>query len=117
VEKRTVKDPTIPKVKERKKIMFYDSQDRQIKLKVRCNFDGITQSQFFRMMITGYIEGEDLIADYMNKCKEKYNIQGIQKRTKIKQIQKKTKSEEAKFSLKQGEIENIFDVIEQETDL
>ena len=112
-----MKDPTIPKVKERKKIMFYDSQDRQIKLKVRCNFDGITQSQFFRMMITGYIEGEDLIADYMNKCKEKYDIQGIQKRTKIKQIQRKKKAEEMKLSLREGEIESIFDTIEQETDL
>ena len=112
-----MKDPTIPKAKDRKKIMFYDSEDRQIKLKVRCNFDGITQSQFFRMMVTGYIEGEDLIVDYMNKCKEKYHIQGIQKRTKIQQIQKKKNIKDKKFSLKDGEIEKIFDTIEQETGL
>ena len=112
-----MKDPTIPSANSRKKMMFYDSEERQVKLRVRCSFDGINQSQFFRMMITGYIEGEDLIADYMNKCKEKYDIQGIQKRTKIKQIQRKKKAEEMKFSLREGEIESIFDTIEQETDL
>ena len=112
-----MKDPTVPPAKDRKKIMFYDSEDRQIKLKVRCNFDGITQSQFLRMMVTGYIEGDELLVDYMNKCKEKYHIQGIQKRTKAKQIQKKKNIQEKKFSLKDGEIENIFDVIEQETNL
>tara|TARA_R100000008_G_scaffold61641_1_gene38976 strand:+ start:579 stop:917 length:339 start_codon:yes stop_codon:yes gene_type:complete len=112
-----MKDPTIPKTKDRKKIMFYDSEDRQIKLKVRCNFDGITQSQFFRMMITGYIEGEQSVIDYMNKCKEKYHIQGIHKRTKSKQLQREKKNQEKKFSLQDGEIEDIFDTIEQETGL
>ena len=112
-----MKDPTVPSTKDRKKIMFYYSEDRQIKLKVRCNFDGITQSQFFRMMITGYIEGEGLIVDYMNKCKEKYHIQGIHKRTTAKQIQKKKNLQEKKFSLNDGEIESIFDAIEQETGL
>ena len=112
-----MKDPTIPKPDNRKKMMFYDSAERQIKLRIRCNFDGITQSQFFRMMITGYIEDEELIATYMEKCKEKYHIQGIQKRTKIQQIQRKRKLQNEKFSLKEKEIENIFDAIEQETGL
>jgi hypothetical protein len=103
-----MKDPTIPKTKDRKKIMFYDSEDRQIKLKVRCNFDGITQS---------YIEGEQSVIDYMNKCKEKYHIQGIHKRTKSKQLQREKKNQEKKFSLQDGEIEDIFDTIEQETGL
>ena len=97
--------------------MFYDSHDRQIKLRVRCNFDGITQSQFLRMMVAGYVEADELIADYMKKCKEKYQIQGIQKRTKIEQIQKEKNLQNRKFSLKDSEIENIFDIIEVETDL
>ena len=112
-----MKDPTIPKAKDRKKIMFYDSHDRQIKLRVRCNFDGITQSQFFRMMVTGYIEDDEFIVDYMKKCKEKYQIQGIQKRTKIKQLQKEKNLQNKKFSLEESEIENIFDIIKVETDL
>ena len=47
-----MRDPTIPSVESRKKIMFYDSEEHQNKLKIRCNYDGITQSQFFRMMMS-----------------------------------------------------------------
>ena len=112
-----MKDPTIPSASSRKKMMFYDSEERQVKLRVRCNFDGINQSQFFRMMITGYIEGDELICEYIKRCKEKYQIQGIQKRTKIEQIQKKKKNLEDKFCLNEGEKENIFDIIEMETGL
>ena len=112
-----MKDPTIPSADSRKKIMFYDSEDRQIKLRIRCDFDGINQSQFFRMMITGYIEDDELICDYIKKCKERYQIQGIQKRIKIEQIQKQKQNLNNKFFLEKDEIEKIFDVIEVETDL
>ena len=55
---------------QRKKIMFYDSADRQTKLRIRCDFDGVTQSQFFRMMLTGYIENDEHVLTYLKKCKE-----------------------------------------------
>ena len=101
----------------RKKVMFYESEDRQAKLRLRCNFDGITQSEFFRMMVTGYIEGDELIFTFMDKYKEKYEIQGQQKRNKIKTIRKKASNITKKFSLDEGEIESIFDIIETETNL
>ena len=109
-----MKDPTIPKVKERKKIMFYDSQHRQIKLKVRCNFDGITQSQFFRMMITGYIEKDELIFTFLNRCKEKYLIHGKQKRKVFNDLYESEKKINKQFVLGDEEIEDIFDIIASE---
>ena len=112
-----MKDPTIPSVEGRKKFMFYDSEENQVKLKIRCSFDGLTQSQFFRMMIAGYVENDELVLAYIKECKEKYGVQGQQKRNKIDQLQKDKKNTEKKFSLKQNEIENIFDMIETETNL
>ena len=112
-----MKDPTIPQLDDRKKIMFYDSSDRQTKLRIRCDFDGISQSQFFRMMITGYIENDEMIHSFLEKCKEKYKIQGQQKRNKVQHIQKKIKDLNKKFVLESEEIENIFDIIETETGL
>ena len=112
-----MRDPTIPDADDRKKIMFYDSSDRQTKLRIRCDFDGISQSQFFRMILTGYIEGDELIQSYLNKCKEKYKIQGQQKRSKIQKFRKKAESLNKKFALESDEIENIFDIIEMETGL
>jgi len=112
-----MKDPTIPDAENRKKIMFYDNADRQTKLRIRCDFDGISQSQFFRMMITGYIEDDGFINSFLKKYKEKYGIQGQQKRDKISQIQKETLSTCRKFALDNNEIENIFDILEREAEL
>lgn len=112
-----MKDQTTPSTEVRKKIMFYDSEERQIKFRIRCQYDGITQSQFLRMMVTGYIEGNSLIFDFLNRQKEKFNIQGKAKRNKISQIKKIEKKNIKKFLLDRDEIENVFDMIETETDI
>jgi len=112
-----MRDPTIPSPEDRKKLMFYDTPDRQTKLRIRCNFDGLSQSQFFRMILTGYIENDNLINDFIKKYKKKHNIQGQQKRDKIDRIRKRTEETKNKFTLGNEEIENIFDIIEMETDI
>jgi len=112
-----MRDPTVPRADNRKKIMFYDSAERQTKLRIRCDFDGLSQSQFFRMMMTGYIENDESILSYLEKCKKRYKIQGLQKRSKINRIQAKTDETIKKFALEGQEIENIFDLIETETNL
>ena len=112
-----MKDPTIPPPDKRKKIMFYESEERQTELRIRCNFDGITQSQFFRMMLEGYVGEDELVLKYLENCKEKYQIQGQQKRNKIGSINKQKKQTEKKFALQNDEIEDIFDMIEMETDI
>tara|TARA_R110000824_G_scaffold237809_4_gene426636 strand:- start:435 stop:773 length:339 start_codon:yes stop_codon:yes gene_type:complete len=112
-----MRDPTIPSAKNRKKIMFYDSPDRQTKLKIRCDFDGVTQSQFFRMMITGYIENDEYLYRFIKKYKEDNQLQGSQKINKLHSIKSKSQENQSKFSLNENEIENIFDVIEVETGL
>tara|TARA_R110000851_G_scaffold266445_2_gene418932 strand:+ start:1459 stop:1797 length:339 start_codon:yes stop_codon:yes gene_type:complete len=110
-------DPTVPELKDRKKFMFYDSEDRQVRLKIRCAHDGLTQSHFFRMMITGYIEADEMILDYIEKCKQTYQLQGQNKIKKINQTRKKSEKNKKMFDLEKKEIENIFDMIETETNL
>ena len=97
--------------------MFYDSPERQNKLRIRCDFDGISQSQFFRMMLTGYIEKDPLIYEFLKQCKEKYQGQGIQKRKKMDQIKKAADRITKMFALNDEEREDIFDIIEIETGL
>ena len=112
-----MKDPTIPPSETRKKLMFYDTKENLIKLKIRCQFDGFSQSQFFRVMLEGYVNNDENILRYIESCKEKYSIQGQQKRNKINSISKKRQEVEKKFALKNDEIENIFDMIESETNI
>ena len=112
-----MKDPTIPSIDDRKKIMFYESSENQTKLKIRCDYDGITQSQFFRMMISGYINSDENIYQFIKNFKKNNNIQGIAKINKIDSMRKSTKEVTTKFALNNDELEDIFDVIEMETGL
>lgn len=112
-----MKDLTTPPASERKKIMFYESPDRQARLRIRCQHDGITQSHFFRLMIGGYIDDDPLVHEFLRKCKEKHGIQGKNKRDKLDRIRKSSKELEKKFSLNDKEIESIYDIIEVEGEI
>jgi len=112
-----VKDPTVPPAEDRKKIMFYDTPDRQARLRIRCQYDGMSQSQFFRIMVTGYIDGDKSIISYLDECKERYGVQGTAKRLVSKKFHEKSDEISKKFNLDSDEIESIFDVIETETEL
>jgi hypothetical protein len=107
-------DPTKPDSKTRKKIMFYDSEDRQTQLRIRCNYDNITQSQFFRIMITGYLNNDLDLLKFLDGFKEKHTIQGKEKRSYIKKMHQSSAETIKKFDLDEKEIENIFDIIEME---
>ena len=63
-----------PDPKDRKKFMFYDTVERQMDLKVHLHYDGLNQSQFFRLMITGYIEQDETVIAFVHACKNKLKI-------------------------------------------
>ena len=104
----------VPDPYERKKFMFYDTNKRQADLRIRLKYDGMNQSQFFRAMITGYLEKDESILNYLDKYKEKYQVQGQKKRDGAKLMMKKGRVVEKEFGLNEDEIENIFDILEKE---
>lgn len=110
-------DPTLDSTSDRKKIMFYDSEQNQIKFKIRCQHDGLTQSQFFRLVLRGYIDSDPLLHEFLDKQKEKLHLQGIEKRRKINSIYRKKDKNIKIFALDDAEKESIFDMIEEETNL
>tara|TARA_B100000287_G_scaffold373736_1_gene373094 strand:- start:802 stop:1140 length:339 start_codon:yes stop_codon:yes gene_type:complete len=110
-----MKDSTAPPAGDRKKIMFYDTPDRQARFRIRCQYDEVTQSQFLRMMVTGYIDNDENILSYLDECKKKHGIQGKNKMKKVKASREAMKTTNTKFNLNKSEIESIFDVIETET--
>ena len=94
-----------------KKVIFSDTDVRHAQLKVRLQYDGISQAEFFRSFITGYLENDKSIIDYINKYKEKNKK--MSKRN-MKYAQKDTEEAEdilGKFGIKDDELENIFDII------
>ena len=100
----------------KKKIVFYDSDKRHVELKIRLKHDGLSQAQFFRDVVTGYINKEKNILNFIDKIKlTKRN--GSQDKSSVKESRKLSKdgNELMKgLSLDDSEIENIFDMIEKE---
>ena len=93
-----------------KRIIFTDNDHRQAQLLIRLKQDGLTQSAFFRHIMTGYITGDHRIQGYVDEVKN----QSKSKKSKSKKLQQKGKTTLKDFALSEGEIENIFDLLEEE---
>ena len=97
-----------------KRLVFDDTDSRHAQLKVRLDYDGLTQAEFFRSFITGYLNKDELVINFINKYKEDKKIQS---KRNIKIIMKDYEKADAllsKFGIEQDELENIFDLIAKE---
>ena len=102
------------KVKKNKKIVFDDTDTRHAKLKIRLQHDGLSQAEFFRAFITGYIEKDRDVIKFIDKYKTTTKTQSKKaiKNTK-KDIDTGAKIME-QFGFFDGELEDIFDLIATE---
>ena len=98
----------------KKRIIFDDSTMRHAQLKVRLEYDGLSQAEFFRCLITGYLEKDKKILSYIDTY-----IQENKKKSKRNSKIRKDDTNKGddllqKFGIKDEELENIFDLIEEE---
>ena len=93
-----------------KRIVFTDTEHRHAKLIIRLRHDGLRQSEFFRNIITGYIDGNEHIQEFVDSFKP----QSIKRKSKSrKDIASGTKLA-SRLALDEDQIENIFDLIAEE---
>ena len=97
-----------------KRILFKDTDKRHADLKLRLHYDGLTQSEFFRSLITGYLEKDKNIMNFIISMQEDKNLHSKQKRAKSMKLQKDGEDLMNKIGLGEEEIENIFDLLEKE---
>ena len=94
--------------------MFYDTGKRQADLRIRLKYDGLNQSQFFRAMITGYLDQDERIMGFIDELKKEYVVQGKEKRTRSNKLTTEGHATRKKFLLDDSDVENIFDILAQE---
>lgn len=97
-----------------KRIVFEELDKRHADLRIRLHADGVNQGEFFRSLISGYIDRDERIIDFIEDYKEKNKIQSKQKRLKSKKLQGLAVETKNKFVLNDKEIDNIFDLLEKE---
>ena len=103
------------KKEETKRIIFDDSSKRHAELKIRLQYDSMTQAEFFRSFITGYLNKDSRILSYLDSYKEQNQKKYSKRNAKIRKDDTK-KGEDLlhKFGIEDVELENIFDLIEEE---
>ena len=65
--------------KEEKKITFADTDKRHAELRLKLRRDGISQVDFFKSMVTGYISNDPNILMYITKVKQEKSKIGKKK--------------------------------------
>ena len=70
-----------------KRIVFTDTDHRHAQLHIRLRTDGMKQSQFFRSLITGYINQDERLVSFFDDIKD----QSIERKTKTNKLRKKGK--------------------------
>jgi hypothetical protein len=97
-----------------KRVVFTDTDVRHAQLRIRLQHDGITQADFFRAMITGYLENDGLIVNYVANYKDKHGIQNKKKRVRVMEEIEEGEHLLEKFGIKDDELSGIFDMIAEE---
>ena len=95
----------------KKKVIFDDTDTRHARLKIRLDYDGLSQAEFFRSFITGYLEKDNLIMEYIDNYKKS---NGKMSKRNMKYQSKDIKIAHdllGQFGIGDDELENIFDVI------
>jgi len=93
-----------------KRIVFTENDNRHAQFMMKLREVGITQSKFFRLIITGFIDGDDRLFEFISEN----SGQSKSKTNKIKKLKQKGKQLMEDLAFNDTEIENIFDLIAEE---
>jgi|TARA_B110000495_G_C22832894_1_gene485888 hypothetical protein len=97
-----------------KRVIFRENDKVHAQLRIRLNYDGISQSDFFRGCIEAYLGQESEFEDFVTLLRSKKSKHGKVRTAKSKKLEEKGKETVNKLALNPSEIENIFDMIEEE---
>tara|TARA_Y100000310_G_scaffold145852_1_gene145253 strand:- start:1844 stop:2176 length:333 start_codon:yes stop_codon:yes gene_type:complete len=93
-----------------KRIVFTENDHRHAQLILKLKYLRLTQATFFRHILTGLIEDDPRILEYTNEIAAKSKVN----KAKSEKLQKTGRQKLRDLALSEGEVENIFDLLEKE---
>lgn len=100
--------------KREKRISFMDTDKRNADLLIRLKNDGLTKTKFFRAILSGYLERDHAIVEFVERFKLSAGYQSRSKASVVKGLEEKGRKNKAKYGLEDSEIQDIFDILEKE---
>ena len=93
-----------------KRIVFTENDHRHAQLVLKLKYLRLTQAAFFRHVITGLIEDDARIVEYTHDI----SFKSKNKKAKSQKLQKIGVQKLRDFGLSEDDVEDIFDLIEEE---
>jgi len=93
-----------------KKIVFVENDHRQAQLVIKLQQEGMTQSAFFRHMITGFLQGDERLVSYIDEVKN----QSKARKAKTKRLRKRGNEATDALGFSEQQLIDIFDLIAEE---
>ena len=85
-----------------KRIIFSDTHIRHAQLRIRLEHDGFTQSEFFRCIVTGYLNQNKNLMEYIKNYKQEHKIQSKRITKYNEKDSKKADDFMGQFGIKDG---------------
>jgi len=93
-----------------KRIVFTENDHRHVNFLMKLKSIGLTQSKFFRYIITGLINDDHRLHDFI----EEMSDVSIKKKNTSKKLRTAGAQTLDDLGLNDGEVDNIFDMIAEE---
>jgi hypothetical protein len=93
-----------------KRIVFTENDHRHAQLVLKLKYLRLTQAAFFRHVISGLLEDDPRIVEFANDI----SFKSKDKRSKSEKLQKIGVQKMRDFGLSEDDVEDIFDLIEEE---
>jgi hypothetical protein len=97
-----------------KKVVFLDDDKRYADLKIRLRHDGLTQVEFFQNIVTGYLNNDEGIIEYVTNVKSRLAKQGKKRIARTRKLIDTGRQVLEDFSLSDDERDQLFDMISEE---
>lgn len=97
-----------------KRVSFMDTDKRIADFLIRLKHDGLTKTKFFRALLTGYLDRDEDIVSFVERYKSSSKSQSSNKSAIVHHLEKGGQETKSKFGLDDGEIQDIFDILEKE---
>ncbi len=93
-----------------KRIVFTDTDHRHAQFLLRLKHDDLSQSNFFRAILTGYIEQDERIQSYIDEI----STQSKKRKGASKKLRIAGRSKKESMGLSSEDVSDIFDLIAEE---
>lgn len=100
--------------KELKKIVFEETDNQHAKFIIRLRHNSISQSDFFRAIVEGFIKKDERICSFIEERTLDQKSMNEQRIKKSRMLKKSGHQKIKDFAFSGEEIENLFDLIEDE---